>query len=106
MAEANGGGRLNDHEERIARLEAARKELEDSFIVMAHLETKSAARVKEHAEFIADHEQAIRKHNEFVAHHEQAIREHEQAIREMDDKLNALIDVVGGMQGGIESRPS
>ena len=85
MAEPNGGGRLNDHEERIARLEAARRELEDSFIVMAHLETKSAARVKEHAEFIA---------------------RHEQVIREIDDKLNALIDVVGRMQGGIESRPS
>jgi len=85
MAEPNGGGRLNDHEERISRLEAARKELEDSFIVMAHLETKSAARLKEHAEFIAHHEQVI---------------------REIDDKLNALIDVVAKMQGGIESRPS
>jgi hypothetical protein len=47
MAELNGG---------IARLEAARRELEDSFIVMTHLETKAAARVKEHAEFIAAHE--------------------------------------------------
>jgi uncharacterized coiled-coil protein SlyX len=79
------GGRLNDHEDRIARLEAARKELEDSFIIMTHLETKSAARMKEHAEFIA---------------------QHQQVIREIDEKLNALIDVVGKMQGGIESRPS
>ncbi len=85
MAESNGDGKLNDHEERIARLGAARRELEDSFIVMAHLETKSAARAKEHAEFIAHHEQVI---------------------REIDDKLNALIDVVARMQGGIESRPS
>ena len=85
MAEPNGDSRLNDHLERKARLEAARREPEDSFIVMAHLETKSAARVKEHAEFIA---------------------RHEQVIREIDDKLNALIDVVGRMQGGIESRPS
>jgi len=85
MAEPNGSGKLSDHEDRIARLEAARKELEESFIVMAHLETKSAARVKEHAEFIA---------------------RHEQVIREIDDKLNALIDVVGKMQGGMESRHS
>ena len=83
MAEPNGSGKLSDHEDRIARLEAARKELEESFIVMAHLETKSAARVKEHAEFIA---------------------RHEQVIREIDDKLNALIDVAGKMQGGMESR--
>jgi hypothetical protein len=84
MAGHDGNGKPNDHEERIARLEAARKELEDSVIVTAHLETKSAARVKEHAEFIAHHEQVI---------------------REIDDKLNALIDVSGRMQGGIESRP-
>jgi hypothetical protein len=85
MAESNGGGRLNDHEERLVRLEAARKELEESFIVMAHLETKSAARVKEHAEFIA---------------------RHEQVIREIDDKLTRSFGVVGKMQGGIESGPT
>ena len=85
MAEANGDRKLNDHEERIARLEAARRELEDSLIVMAHLEIKSAARVKEHAEFIAHHEQVI---------------------REIDGKLNSLVDVVARMRGGIESRPN
>jgi len=77
MAELNGGDRLT-------RLEAARKELKDSFIVMAHLETKSAARIREHAEFIA---------------------RHEQVMREIDGKLNALNGIVGRMQGGIESGP-
>jgi len=85
MAEPHGNGNRDDHEERTARLEAARKEMEDALIVMAHLETKSAARLKEHAEFVAYHEQII---------------------REIDDKLNALINIVGKMQGGIESRPS
>jgi uncharacterized coiled-coil protein SlyX len=84
MAEGNGTNRLDDHEQRLVKLEAARKELEDSFIVMAHLETKAAARVKEHAEFLVGHQQAI---------------------QEIDAKLNALIDIVGKMQGGIESRP-
>jgi hypothetical protein len=50
MAETNGGG---NHEERIGRLEAARKEMEDALIVMAHLESKSAERIKEHAQYIA-----------------------------------------------------
>jgi len=86
LAEPDGNGKPTDHEERIARLEAAQKDLEGLFIVMPHLETKSAARVKEHAGFIA---------------------RHEQVIREIDDKLNAIIDVVARMQGGIEeSRPS
>jgi len=61
MAESNGSNRLDDHEQRLAKLEAARKELEDSLIVMMHLETRAAARVKEHAEFIAAHEAAIAK---------------------------------------------
>jgi hypothetical protein len=84
MAE-NGSGRPDDHEQRLAKLEAARRELEDSLIVMTHLETKAAARVREHAEFIPGHQQAI---------------------QEMDAKLNALIDIVGKMQGSIETRPS
>jgi chromosome segregation ATPase len=106
MAEPHGNGKRDDHEERIARLEAARKEMEDAMIVMAHLETKSSARVKEHAEFIADHELRIKEHAEFIARHEEFVAYHEQIIREIDDKLNALIAVVSRMQGGIESRPS
>jgi hypothetical protein len=102
MADQNG----HDHESRIARLEAARKELEDSFVVMTHLETKAAARVKEHAEFIAGHQQAIREMDEKLKDHAEFIVGHQQAIREMDEKLNALIDIVGKMQGGLESRPS
>jgi hypothetical protein len=106
MAEPHGNGKRDDHEERIARLEAARKEMEDALIVMAHLETKSAGRVKEHAELIADHELRVKEHAEFIARHEEFVAYHEQIIREIDEKLNALINIVGGMQGGIESRPS
>jgi len=98
--------RLDDHELRLTRLEAARKELEDSFIVMTHLETKAAARVKEHAEFIADHETAIRSHAEFMAGQEAAMKLHTQKMNEFDDKLNALIDIVSRMQGGMETRPN
>ncbi len=96
---SNSSGKLDDHEERIAKLEAARREIEDAFIVMAHLETKAAARVKEHAEFVAEHEALVLSHAAFVA-------KHDQAIQEMDEKLYALIDVVGRMQGGMESRAS
>jgi len=75
MAETN-------YEERISRLESARKEMEDTLVVMAHLESKASERIKEHAQFIAYHQSAM---------------------REFDDKLNALINIVGRMQGGIES---
>jgi hypothetical protein len=82
VAETNGSGRIDDHEERLRKLEAARREMEDALVVMAHLESKAAARIKEHAEFISDHQAAM---------------------LEFDDKLNALIQIVGRMQHGMES---
>lgn len=83
MAETNGCGSIDDDEDGLGKLEAARKEMEDALVVMAHLEWKSAARIKEHAQFISDHQAAM---------------------LEFDGKLNALIDIVDRMQGGIESR--
>jgi hypothetical protein len=80
--------------------------MEDALVVMAHLETKSAARIKEHAELIADHAQLIASHAEFVAYQEAAMKLHVQKMSEFDEKLNALIDIVGKMQRGMESRPS
>jgi 5-enolpyruvylshikimate-3-phosphate synthase len=59
MAEPNGSGRIDDHEERLRKLEAARKEIEDALVVMAHLEATAAARIKEHAQFISDHRTAM-----------------------------------------------
>ena len=53
MAGANGGDRLDDHEQRLKKLEAARKEMEDAMVVTAHLEVSAASHIKEHAEFIA-----------------------------------------------------
>ena len=38
---------MGDMEERVSKLEAARKEMEDALVVMAHLESKSVARIKE-----------------------------------------------------------
>ena len=55
MAESNGGGL----ERRVAALEAARIELEDFLLVHATLESRAAQRIKEHAHFIARHEEIM-----------------------------------------------
>jgi hypothetical protein len=94
MAETNGDG---NYEQRLSKLEQARKEIEDALVVMAHLETKSSARIKEHAEFIARHQD----HIEFM---QAADARHSVKMAEFDDKLNALIDMISRQQGGIESR--
>jgi hypothetical protein len=41
-----------------------------------------------------------------MASQEAAMRLHAQKMNEFDEKLNALIDIVGKMQGGMESRPN
>jgi hypothetical protein len=73
----------------VTTLEKARKELEDAMLVHADLEAKSAARLKEHAEFIATHEGFNSRH--------------EMMMVEFDRKLNALIDIVMKRNGGPES---
>jgi flagellar biosynthesis chaperone FliJ len=88
MAESNGGNRLDDHEQRLARLEAARRELEDSFIVMTHLETKAAARIREHAEFIAAHEAAIAKQ-------EAATAKQVERTSVLDERVDKLVLAIG-----------
>jgi hypothetical protein len=106
MAESNGAHRIDDHELRLAKLEAARRQLEDPFILMAHLEMKAAARIREHVEFIAEHEARLRSHSEFIDGQEAAMRLHTPKMTEFDEKLNALIDFGGKMQGCMETRPS
>ena len=72
--------------------------LQDAMIVQAHLKKRISSRLKEHAELIGDH-------HEFIKSQQAALRLHTQ-MGEFDEKLNALIDIVTRMQGGMESRPS
>lgn len=71
MAGANSGDRLDDHEQRLKKLEAARKEMEDAMVVMAHLEARAASRIKEHAEFVASIEAGIKSHESRIAKQEE-----------------------------------
>jgi hypothetical protein len=79
-----------DLESRATTLEKARKELEDAMLVHAVLEAQSAARIKEHAEFIARHEAFNSRHEIMMA--------------EFDGKLNALIEIIMKRNGGPEAQ--
>ena len=74
------------------RIRGKFSDLEDAMLVQSHLEKRMAERLKEHAQFLADQQSAMQLHT--------------QKMSEFDDKLNALIDIVGKMQGGMETRPS
>lgn len=87
MAEKNG----SDLGTRVSVLELGMTELKDALLVHALLEAKAAQRIKEHAKFLVDQEAAI-------ARHEAAMARHEIKMAEFDDKLNALIDIIGRQQ--------
>jgi len=93
MAEStipNAGDRRVDAA--LERIRGKFSDLEDAMLVQAHLEKGMAERLKDHSQFMADQQTVMKLHT--------------QKMSEFDEKLNALIDIVAGVQRGMESRPS
>jgi hypothetical protein len=74
---------MDDFETRLKALEGAHRELEDSFIVMTHLETKQSRLIKEQAEYMAGHEARL--------------REAEQRNRDVDVRIEKLVSAIGSI---------
>ncbi|MDQ2773745.1 MAG: hypothetical protein M3Y57_02285 [Acidobacteriota bacterium] len=72
---------MNDHETRIKALEEARKELEDAFLVMTHLETKQGSVIKQQAQAIDD----LRRQAE----------DQRQLNRDTDKRIADLVSAIG-----------
>lgn len=64
-------------------MERAIKELQDALIVIAEIEKRQSALLREHAEHLGELEEFRRRTGQNLA--------------EITDKLNGLIDYVGGM---------
>lgn len=84
MPEVNGS---SDHEARLRRLEEARKELEDAFVVMTHLETKQSNVIKE----LAAEQEAQRKRTTEL---DEAQRKR---TAELDERINKIISAFGDL---------
>ena len=98
MANGNGGGDWRqENEERLAALERARREIEDSLTVMAQLEARMSRVVRPRSEWLAQHEAEIAASNARLKHIEIG-------LSEATDKLNALIGREMRREGGPESR--
>jgi hypothetical protein len=76
---------------RLEALEQAHRELEDSFIVMTHLETRMS--------------QVVRQQSEAIATNSSRLDRAEILISEMTEKVHFLIDREMRREGGPESRP-
>ena len=74
------------------RLENARKELEDSFIVLMHIETRAAQALRQHSEWLANQDERISKHDAEIAESNARLKHIETGLAEATDKLNSLID--------------
>ena len=70
-------------------LDAAVKELQDAMTVMAHLEKRQSEMLREHAEFISQHDQRLAEISAFQ-------RRTDQNLAEITDKLNGLIGYIDG----------
>ena len=69
--------------ERMAALEKAHKELEDSFIVLTHVETKMSQMLRDQADYVASHEKRLQ---------EQAERD-----RILDERIDKLVSAIGDL---------
>jgi hypothetical protein len=74
---------MDDFETRLKVLENAHRELEESFIVMTHLETKQSRLIKEQAEYMAGHEVRL--------------REAEQRNSDVDVRIEKLVSAIGSI---------
>jgi formate dehydrogenase maturation protein FdhE len=73
---------------RLTRLEAARKEVEDSLVVMAHLEARQSRMLKEHAEYMAELDARLKQA-------EQQAAEQRRLNIDVDTRIADLVSAVG-----------
>ena len=96
---------MTDHEARVKALEKARTELEDSFLVMTHLETKQSNVIRQQAEAI-DQIRAQEKEQRRLNRLEN--EEHRKLNRETDLRIADLVSAIGALirQMPPEARPN
>jgi hypothetical protein len=105
MADGNGESDWRqDMQARMERLEKAHRDLEDSFIVMAHLETRASQVLRQYGEWLERHEQRMAERDAEIAASNARLRHIEIGLAEATDKLNALIGREMRREGGPEIR--
>jgi hypothetical protein len=118
----------------LGRIREKFTDLEDAMIVQAHLEKRLGDNVEQlrsvlviqndalkgHGDLLVSHEDMLRGHGDLLVSHEDMLRahvaahkshdaarvEHEEWMKHMQDKLDALTDIVMRREGGSEARQS
>ena len=91
-----------DLEERMTAMEKAygtqselMRELRDAVTVTANLEARQGKVLREHGEWLAEHEAASREHAE-------RMREHDAAMKDLDVRIERLVSGFGAFMRGKE----
>ena len=96
MPEPNGSHDWRQEmKRRMEAIQRAHKELEDSFIVLTHVETRMSNLVREQAEYMANHEERL-------ARSETRLELIEMRLAEASEKINFLVDREMRREGGPE----
>jgi formate dehydrogenase maturation protein FdhE len=74
---------LPNFEERLKTLEEANRELRDSLVVIAHLETRQSSLIKDQAEYLAIHEVRL--------------RQSEARNKEVDERIENFVSAIGAL---------
>jgi septal ring factor EnvC (AmiA/AmiB activator) len=84
-------------ERRMVALQKAHKELEDSFIVLTHVETRMSNLLRDQSSYMANHEARLIKS-------EARLQRIETNLAEATDKINLLVDREVRREGGPEAK--
>jgi hypothetical protein len=82
---------MSDHETRLTALEAARKEIEEALVAMAHLETKQSNLIREQAEYMANHEERLKSAERQAAAQRELNRDTDKRIADLVSAIGAFI---------------
>jgi predicted nucleic acid-binding Zn-ribbon protein len=85
----------SDLTQRVETLEKARKDIEDSLVVMAHLENEMSQLFKQQAKNVASHEQRLKDVDDYMAGWEKRMRKQEEFSGALDKRIDKLVSGIG-----------
>ena len=75
-------------------MQPAIRELQETAIVMADIQARQAAVLKDQAVWLEGHEKRLHDHEDRIRRHDEILQRVELNLAEATDKLNALINIV------------
>ena len=80
-------------------IEHAIKELQETAVVMTHMQARHAALSKDHGEWLADHSKAIVEIRELQRVTDERIQKLSELQRATDERIQKLVSAIGALIG-------